>query len=127
MSGGMDAAALHPVRQVFGAARAAEEGGSLTIVATCLVDTGSKMDDVVYEEFKGTGNMEVHLDRGLAEKRLFPAIDISRSGTRREELLLDPQTLQQVTALRRKLAGVPPDQALSALLDALKRGRADRE
>jgi len=125
MSGGMDAAALHPVRQVFGAARAAEEGGSLTILATCLIDTGSKMDDLVYEEFKGTGNMEVHLDRSLAEKRLFPAVDISRSGTRREELLLDPQTLQHVIALRRKLAGVAPDQALSALLDALKRGRVN--
>jgi transcription termination factor Rho len=125
MSGGMDAAALFPVRQAFGAARAAEEGGSLTILATCLIDTGSKMDDLVYEEFKGTGNMEVHLDRGLAEKRLFPAIDISRSGTRREELLLDPATYQQVTSLRRKLAGVPPDQALSALLDALKRGYVD--
>jgi transcription termination factor Rho len=126
MSGGMDAAALHPVRQVFGAARAAEEGGSLTILATCLIDTGSKMDDLVYEEFKGTGNMEVHLDRSLAEKRLFPAIDIGRSGTRREELLLSPEALQQVIALRRKLAGVPPDQALTALLDALKRSNASR-
>ncbi len=121
LSGGMDANALHPVRKIFGAARETEEAGSLTILATCLVDTGSKMDDVVYEEFKGTGNMEVHLDRKLAQRRLFPAIDINRSGTRREELLLEPQTMQQVTALRRKLAGVPSDKALSALLLALKR------
>jgi transcription termination factor Rho len=125
LSGGMDAAALQPVRQVFGAARAAEEGGSLTILATCLIDTGSKMDDLVYEEFKGTGNMEVILDRGLAERRLFPAIDIGRSGTRREELLLEPEMLQYVTEVRRQLAGAPPDQALTALLDALRR-MADR-
>ncbi|MCB0215675.1 MAG: transcription termination factor Rho [Caldilineae bacterium] len=121
LSGGMDAMALQPVRKIFGAARATEEAGSLTILATCLVDTGSKLDDMVYEEFKGTGNMEVHLDRKLAQRRLFPAIDINKSGTRREELLLEPQMMRQVTALRRKLAGVPPDKALSALLLALKR------
>ena len=121
LSGGMEVGALQPVRKAFGAARATEEAGSLTIVATCLLDTGSKMDDVVYEEFKGTGNMEVHLDRKLAQKRLFPAIDINRSGTRREELLLDPATFRQVTAMRRKLAGVPADKALSALLAALAR------
>jgi transcription termination factor Rho len=125
MSGGMDAAALYPVRQVFGAARATEEAGSLTMLATCLVDTGSKMDDVVYEEFKGTGNMEVHLDRKLAELRLYPAINIDRSGTRREELLLDPQTLQQVYSLRRKLAGVPADKALGAVLEAMRRQTAE--
>jgi transcription termination factor Rho len=124
MSGGLDAAALHPVRQVFGAARATEEAGSLTMMATCLVDTGSKMDDVVYEEFKGTGNMEVHLDRKLAELRLYPAINIEKSGTRREELLLDPQTLQQVYSLRRKLAGVPADKALGAVLEAMRRQTA---
>ncbi len=121
LSGGMEVGALQPVRKAFGAARATEEAGSLTIIATCLLDTGSKMDDVVYEEFKGTGNMEVHLDRKLAQKRLFPAIDINRSGTRREELVLDPATFRQVTALRRKLAGVPPDKALGALLSALSR------
>ena len=125
MSGGMDAAALHPVRQVFGAARATEEAGSLTMLATCLVDTGSKMDDVVYEEFKGTGNMEVHLDRKLAELRLYPAINIERSGTRREELLLEPQALQQVHSLRRKLAGVPADKALGAVLEAMRRQTAE--
>jgi len=121
LSGGMEASALQPVRKFFGAARCTEEAGSLTILATCLVDTGSRLDDVVYEEFKGTGNMEVHLDRKLAEVRLFPAVNIERSGTRREELLLDPETLQQVHAMRRKLAGIPADRALSALLDALRR------
>ena len=121
LSGGMDAQALQPVRKFFGAARLTEEAGSLTILATCLVDTGSRLDDLVYEEFKGTGNMEVHLDRRLSELRLFPAINIDKSGTRREELLLDPETLEQVHALRRKLAGVPADRALSALLDALRR------
>jgi transcription termination factor Rho len=121
LSGGMDSGALQPVRKIFGAARMTEEAGSLTILATCLVDTGSRLDDLVYEEFKGTGNMEVHLDRKLAEQRLFPAININRSGTRREELLLSPQTLQQMQSVRRKLAGVPPDKALSALLAALRR------
>jgi transcription termination factor Rho len=121
LSGGLDAMALQPVRKIFGAARSSEEAGSVTILATCLVETGSKLDDVVYEEFKGTGNMEVYLDRKLAQRRLYPAIDINRSGTRREELLLDAQTMRQVTALRRKLAGVPSDKALSALLLALKR------
>ena len=89
LSGGIDPAALYPPKRFFGAARNIEEGGSLTIIATCLVDTGSRMDDVIYEEFKGTGNMELHLDRRLAERRIFPAFDIERSGTRREELLLD--------------------------------------
>lgn len=124
LSGGMEAGALQPVRRIFGAARATEEAGSLTILATCLYDTGSRLDDVVYEEFKGTGNMEVVLDRRLAELRLFPAIDINRSSTRREELLLDPQTLRQVTAVRRKLADQPPDKALSMLLAALRRKAA---
>ena len=93
LSGGIDPAALYPPKHFFGAARKIEEGGSLTIIATCLVDTGSRMDDVIYEEFKGTGNMELHLDRRLAERRIFPALDIVRSGTRREELLLAPETL----------------------------------
>jgi transcription termination factor Rho len=127
MSGGMDAAALQPVRQIFGAARSTEEGGSLTILATCLIDTGSRLDDLVYEEFKGTGNMEVHLDRKLAERRLYPAINIERSGTRREELLLDKETLARVTSIRRKLAGQPPDKALEALLSALRRQSATAE
>ena len=91
LSGGIDPAALHPAKRFFGAARNIEEGGCLTIIATCLVDTGSRMDDLIYEEFKGTGNMELHLDRRLAERRIFPAMDIQRSGTRREELLLDEE------------------------------------
>jgi transcription termination factor Rho len=121
MSGGMDAEALQPVRRMFGAARSTEEAGSLTILATALVDTGSRLDDLVYEEFKGTGNMEVHLDRKIADKRLFPAVNIERSGTRREELLLDREALARVHAIRRKLAGQPPDVALEALLKAIKR------
>ncbi len=103
LSGGIDPAALYPPKHFFGAARKIEEGGSLTIVATCLVDTGSRMDDVIYEEFKGTGNMELHLDRRLAERRIFPAFDIVRSGTRREELLLTPETLNRVWTLRRMI------------------------
>tara|TARA_B100000029_G_scaffold293815_1_gene287238 strand:- start:95 stop:1345 length:1251 start_codon:yes stop_codon:yes gene_type:complete len=101
LSGGMDPVALYPPKRFFGAARNVEEGGSLTILAACLVDTGSRMDDVIYEEFKGTGNMEIHLDRKLADRRYFPAIDIQRSGTRREELLLDDETLKRVILLRR--------------------------
>ncbi|PDV97473.1 transcription termination factor Rho [Candidatus Chloroploca asiatica] len=104
LSGGIDPVALYPPKRFFGSARAIEEGGSLTILATCLVDTGSKMDDVIFEEFKGTGNMELNLDRKLAEKRIFPAIDINRSGTRREELLLDLTTLRQTYALRRMVS-----------------------
>jgi transcription termination factor Rho len=101
LSGGIDSVALYPPKKFFGAARNIEEGGSLTILATCLVDTGSRMDDLIYEEFKGTGNMELHLDRRLAEKRIFPAIDIIHSGTRREELLLDPEHMKQIFLLRR--------------------------
>jgi transcription termination factor Rho len=101
LSGGIDSIALHPPKRIFGTARNTEEGGSLTILATCLVDTGSRMDDLIYEEFKGTGNMELHLDRRLAERRIFPAIDIMPSSTRREELLLDENTLKQAWLLRR--------------------------
>ena len=104
LSGGIDTAALYPPKRFFGAARNTEEGGSLTIVATCLIDTGSRMDEVIYEEFKGTGNAEIHLDRRLAEKRVFPAIDIQRSGTRREELLLGEDSLRQVWLMRRMLS-----------------------
>nr|MCU0509855.1 transcription termination factor Rho [Anaerolineae bacterium] len=103
LSGGIDPAALYPPKHFFGAARKIEEGGSLTIISTCLVDTGSRMDDVIYEEFKGTGNMELHLDRRLAERRIFPSFDIVRSGTRREELLLTPETLNRVWTLRRMI------------------------
>jgi transcription termination factor Rho len=103
LSGGVDPAALYSPKRFFGAARNTEEGGSLTVIATCLIDTGSRMDDVIYEEFKGTGNMELHLERKLAERRVFPAIDIQRSGTRREELLLDENTLKQVWVVRRMI------------------------
>ncbi|ADG07870.1 transcription termination factor Rho [Kyrpidia tusciae] len=107
LSGGIDPAAFHRPKRFFGAARNIEEGGSLTILATALIDTGSRMDDVIYEEFKGTGNMELHLDRRLAEKRIFPAIDIRRSGTRREELLLTPDQLDRLWAMRRAMSDTP--------------------
>lgn len=104
LSGGVDPAALYSPKRFFGSARKLEEGGSLTVIATCLVDTGSRMDEVIYEEFKGTGNMEIHLDRRLAERRMFPAIDVQRSGTRHEELLLDETTLRQIWIVRRMIA-----------------------
>jgi transcription termination factor Rho len=109
LSGGLDPSAIHPPKRIFGAARNVEEGGSLTIVATCLVNTGSKMDDVIYEEFKGTGNMELHLSRKLQERRVFPAYDIEQSSTRREELLLGPDVLQRVYILRRMLGHLAED------------------
>ena len=114
LSGGVDPVALYPPRRFFGAARNTEDAGSLTIIAACLVDTGSRMDDVIYEEFKGTGNMEVHLDRKLAERRVFPSIDIPRSSTRREELLLDEETLRQVWLLRRMVSIIASDSMGSA-------------
>ncbi len=128
LSGGMDPAALYPPKHFFGAARKIEEGGSLTIIATCLVDTGSRMDDVIYEEFKGTGNMELHLDRRLSERRIFPAFDIVRSGTRREELLLEPDTLQRVWTLRRMIdmlrqSGEDP---LEPVLERMRRTRNNK-
>jgi len=107
LSGGIDPAAFHRPKRFFGAARNIEEGGSLTILATALVDTGSRMDDVIYEEFKGTGNMELHLDRSLAEKRVFPAIDIRRSGTRKEELLLSKDHLEVLWAIRKSMSDSP--------------------
>ena len=111
LSGGIDPVALHPAKRFFGAARNTEEGGSLTIITTCLVDTGSRMDDLIYEEFKGTGNMELHLDRRLSERRIFPAMDVERSGTRREELLLDEETLKRVWLLRRMVSMINADSA----------------
>lgn len=119
LSGGMDASALTPLRQAFGAARATEEGGSLTLIATCLVDTNSRLDQVVYEEFKGTGNMEVHLDRKLAQAGLFPAVSISRSGTRQEGLLLDQAIRPLLPRLRRTVARMDEAEALATVLDAL--------
>ena len=114
LSGGIDPSALYPPKRFFGAARNIEEGGSLTIIATCIIDTGSRMDDVVYEEFKGTGNMELHLSRRLQERRVYPAIDIERSSTRREELLLGPDLTPRVWLMRRmydQLVAAPPQGA----------------
>jgi transcription termination factor Rho len=126
-SGGVDTAALHRPKRFFGAARKIEEGGSLTIMATALVDTGGKMDEVIYEEFKGTGNMEVHLDRHITEKRIYPAIDIKRSGTRREELLLDPEILQKVWILRKILHPMDEVSAAEFLIDRLKQTKTNEE
>ncbi len=119
LSGGIDPIALYPPKRFFGAARKIEEGGSLTIIATCLVDTGSRMDDVIYEEFKGTGNSELILDRKLAEKRIFPAIDVQRSGTRREELLLEEPVLKMVWTMRRMLSAVGTNEGIELLLNRL--------
>jgi transcription termination factor Rho len=132
LSGGIDPIALYPPKRFFGAARNSDEGGSLTIIATCLIDTGSRMDEVIYEEFKGTGNMELHLDRRLAERRIFPAIDITRSGTRREELLLDVETLQKVWLLRRMVgmigaSAMAPTEATERVLERLARTRNNAE
>ncbi len=129
LSGGIDPAALYPPKRFFGAARNIEEGGSLTIIATCLVDTGSRMDDVIYEEFKGTGNMELHLSRRLAERRIFPAIDIERSGTRREELLLDQETLSRVWTLRRMLDALRQtgEEPIIPVLERMARTRNNQE
>jgi len=121
LSGGVDANALHKPKRFFGAARNIEEGGSLTIMATALVDTGSRMDEVIFEEFKGTGNMEVHLDRGLVDRRIFPSINVERSGTRKEELLYHPDELSRIVLLRRALTGVPPVEAMELLLGKLKK------
>ena len=123
LSGGLDPAALHMPKRFFGAARNMREGGSLTILATALVETGSKMDDVVYEEFKGTGNMEMILDRKLSEKRIFPAIDIQKSGTRREDLLLTSDELEAVNIMRKALNGLKPDEATDKILDMFSRTR----
>jgi transcription termination factor Rho len=127
LSGGLDPAALYPPKHFFGAARNIEEGGSLTIIATCLIDTGSRMDDMIYEEFKGTGNMELHLNRKLSERRVFPAFDIERSGTRREELLLDQDTLAKVYTMRRMLAAIGGSEALEAVLTRMIKTRNNTE
>jgi transcription termination factor Rho len=128
LSGGIDPAALYPPKRFFGAARKIEEGGSLTIIATCLVDTGSRMDDVIYEEFKGTGNMELHLSRKLSERRIFPAFDIERSGTRREELLLEKDILARVWTLRHMIHAVGGgEEALESILERLPRTPSNEE
>ena len=127
LSGGLDPAALHMPKRFFGAARNMREGGSLTILATALVDTGSRMDDVVYEEFKGPGNMELVLDRKLSEKRMFPAIDIPKSGTRREDLLLSPEELEAVDHMRKALNGMRSDEAVENILNMFSRTRSNKE
>jgi transcription termination factor Rho len=127
LSGGVDSNALHRPKRFFGAARNIEEGGSLTIIATALIDTGSKMDEVIYEEFKGTGNMEIHLDRRLLERRIFPCIDINRSGTRKEELLVSPQDLQRIWLLRKLLADMNSVDAMEFLLDKIMQTESNRE
>ncbi len=127
LTGGVDANALQKPKRFFGAARNIEEGGSLTIIATTLIDTGSRMDDVIYEEFKGTGNMEIHLDRRISEKRVFPAIDINRSGTRREELLTDPDDLQKMWILRKLLHPLDELQAMEFMLERLKANKTNKE
>jgi transcription termination factor Rho len=127
LSGGLDPAALYPPKHFFGAARKLEEAGSLTIIATCLVDTGSRMDDIIYEEFKGTGNMELHLNRRLAERRVFPAFDIQRSGTRREELLLDPDVLSRVWTLRRMIDTIGGLESVELIIERLNKTRTNAE
>ena len=127
LSGGVDPAALYPPKRFFGAARNIEEGGSLTIIATCLVDTGSRMDDLIYEEFKGTGNMELHLNRRLADRRVYPAFEIERSSTRREELLLEPELLQKVWTLRRMIEAIGGTDALEAVLTRMAKTRTNKD
>jgi transcription termination factor Rho len=127
LTGGVDAHALHRPKRFFGAARNIEEGGSITILATALVDTGSKMDEVIYEEFKGTGNMEIHLDRRITEKRIFPAININRSGTRREELLTKPDELQKMWILRRLLQPMDEIGAIEFLMGKLQATKTNDE
>ena len=132
LSGGIDPAALHPAKRFFGAARNIDEGGSLTIIATCLIDTGSRMDELIYEEFKGTGNWELHLDRRLAERRIFPAMDIQRSGTRREELLLDENTIKKVWLLRRMVSMISNDsvnftETTERVLERLRKTKTNAE
>ncbi|MDO8886092.1 transcription termination factor Rho [Candidatus Oleimmundimicrobium sp.] len=127
LSGGVDSAALYPPKRFFGAARNIENGGSLTILATALVETGSRMDEVIFEEFKGTGNMEIHLDRKLADKRIFPAINIERSGTRKEELIMDSAEAQEVWKLRRVLHSLDPSAAINLLIDKIKETRSNAD
>jgi len=127
LTGGVDANALHRPKRFFGAARNIEEGGSLTILATALIDTGSKMDEVIYEEFKGTGNMELHLNRRISEKRVFPAIDVNRSGTRREELLIESDQLQKVWILRKVLHPMDEIAAVEFVLERLRATKTNGE
>ena len=127
LSGGLDPGALHKPKKFFGAARNMEEGGSITILATALVETGSRMDDVIYEEFKGTGNMELHLDRKLSELRIFPAVNLNKSGTRREDLLMSQEELEAVWAMRRALSSRPEHQVTEEIIDNLAHTRNNKD
>ncbi|MBI1953697.1 MAG: transcription termination factor Rho, partial [Candidatus Omnitrophica bacterium] len=127
LSGGVDATALHKPKRFFGAARGVEEGGSLTIIATALIDTGSRMDEVIFEEFKGTGNMEITMDRNLFQKRIYPALDIQRCNTRKEELLLPPDELKRIWILRKVLKELPQDEAMELLIDRLSKTKTNAE
>jgi transcription termination factor Rho len=127
LSGGLDSNALQKPKRFFGAARNIEEGGSLTIMATALIDTGSRMDDVIFEEFKGTGNMEIHLDRKLVDKRVFPAIDIQKSGTRKEELLIQREDLNRIWVLRKVLNPLSPVEAMELLLDKMSKTKSNQD
>jgi len=127
LSGGVDSNALHKPKRFFGAARNIENGGSLTVVATALIDTGSRMDEVIFEEFKGTGNMELHLDRRCADRRVFPAFDLTRSGTRKEELLVPKETLNRVWILRRLLQEMTPVDAMEFIIDKIRRSESNQE
>jgi transcription termination factor Rho len=127
LTGGVDSAALQRPKRFFGAARNIEEGGSLTIIATALIDTGSRMDEVIYEEFKGTGNMELHLDRKISERRIYPAIDISRSSTRKEELLQEMDELEKIWLLRKIIADMPPAEVMERLVNHMKKTRDNQE
>jgi transcription termination factor Rho len=127
LSGGLDSNALQKPKRFFGAARNIEEGGSLTIMATALVDTGSRMDDIIFEEFKGTGNMEIHLDRKLTDKRIFPSIDVQKSGTRKEELLISKEDLNRIWVLRKVLSPLSPVEAMELLLDKMSKTKSNAE
>ena len=127
LSGGLDSNALQKPKRLFGAARKIEEGGSLTIIATALIDTGSRMDDVIFEEFKGTGNMEIHLDRKLSDKRVFPAIDMQKSGTRKEELLMAREDLNRVWVLRKVLAPLSATEGMELLLDKMGKAKSNAD
>ena len=127
LSGGVDSNALHQPKRFFGAARNIEEGGSLTIIATALVDTGSRMDEVIFEEFKGTGNFEIHLDRKLTERRIFPSIDIQKSGTRKEELLIPKEDLNRVWVLRKVLTPLSPVEAMELLLSKMSKTKTNQD
>ena len=127
LSGGLDPGALHRPKKFFGAARKMEEGGSITILATALVETGSRMDDVIFEEFKGTGNMELHLDRKLSEKRIFPALNLNKSGTRREDLLMEQEELEAIWAMRRAMSNKNPQEVTEEIVENLARTKNNKD